>query len=261
VSALIARFQIMRLVLVLSVAAACYRSSPPIAPVANVAEEEVPDRDVSMTRERSRKVIAALSDAQRAKLSETWFLYELWDASGNEGNPARMVARLEREFANPVVVDPATIKAALDAARLANSTLPNGTPDQDWDKTMKVIQPVLDVIPRQGECLAMILANPDEIALAWIVEQYYSKDHYHEYNMQNRMFELVVSTFEKRALAVVEHRLRESGPLGSSHFQGKYWEDATEAAKNILGNKFPSWYRRVKGTTYRTDLEKHRHAQ
>ena len=207
-----------------------------------------------MTRVQARRTLQALPEHDRQVLQELWFMYELQDVAGNEGSPTRLLHRLERELAHPLVADPAIVKAALDESRRLAATLPNGTADSDYDKAARIAEPVLGAIVSPGEALRRLLDFPEDIALAWLVDQYFSTDHYHNYNMTNRIFELVVETFGKRALPMIEDRLRKSAPVGVHQVDGLYWEGAVNAARPLLGRELPRWYFRIKGTSFDDDL-------
>jgi hypothetical protein len=206
-----------------------------------------------MTRVQARRTLQALPEHDRQVLQELWFMYELQDVTGNEGSPSRLLHRLEREFAHPVVADPAIVKAALDESRKLAASLPAGTPGSDYDNAARIAEPVLGAIVSPREALGRLLDFPEDIALAWLVDQYFSSEHYHTYNMTNRIFELVVETFGKRALPMIEDRLRKSAPVGIHQVDGVYWQDAVTAARPLLGREFTRWYYRIKGTSYEQD--------
>jgi hypothetical protein len=120
---------------------------------------------------------------------------------------------------------------------------------------------VIGLVPPADELERQILAFPGDVALAWLVEQYHSRDHYHTYNMHDHLFGLITSTYGRRALAVVEHRIGEGNPsYGANHVSGVAWKQGTDAGRRILGNKFPRWYQKVRGTSYDEDLAKHQSA-
>lgn len=242
----------MRSLLVVVLAAGCYHgATPPVTTDPRPLQVAAPP---PMTRAQARATLQKLPERDQKVLAELWFMYELQDASGNEGVPARLLHRMERELADPVVADRAAVQSALAEARALASTIPDGTPGEDWTKAGQVVAPVLGVILAPDEILRRLSAYPDEVSLALLVEQYFSEAHYHAYNMTNRLFELVVSTYGARALPVVEDRLRKSSPLGAHHFLGKYWEEATTAGRHLLGARFDAWYTQIRGARYDDDL-------
>jgi len=207
-----------------------------------------------MTRALARTTLARLPERDQKLLGELWFMYELQDVRGNEGVPTRLLHRMERELADPLVADRAAVQSALAEARALASTIPEGKPGEDYIKGSEVAAPVLGVILSPDEVLRRLAAYPEQVSLALLVEQYFSDAHYHAYNMQDRLFDLVVSTYGARALPVIEDRLRKSSPLGAHNFLGKYWDDATAAGRQLLGRRFDPWYTQIKGTRYEDDL-------
>jgi len=238
---------------VLVLVAGCFHEAPPPAPPPQQAAPLAIAAPPPMTRAQARLTLQQLSPSDLATLEELWFMYELHDASGNEDSPQRLLRRVERELAHPVIADAVAVKAALDEARRIDASIPDKA-GENWDKVRSMLDPILGTVLDQGEALRRVMAFRDDIALAWLVEQYFSDSHYHAYNMHDRMFDLLVSTFGKRALPVVEDRLRKSAPLGEHHFLGKYWAEATTAGRALLGRNFDAWYQRIKGTTYEDDL-------
>ena len=243
----------MRSLFPLVLAAGCFHGPVAPAPAPSTAPLHVAGPP-PMTRAQARTTLARLPEREQRLLGELWFMYELQDVSGNEGVPARLLHRMEREFADPLVVDRAAVQSALAEARALASTIPDGTPGEDYTKGSQVAAPVLGVILSPEEVLRRLATYPEEVSLAVLVEQYFSDAHYHSYNMQDRLFDLVVSTYGARALPVIEDRLRKSAPLGAHHFLGKYWDEATAAGRQVLGRRFDAWYTQIKGSSYGDDL-------
>jgi len=241
------------LALALVLAAGCFHGPVAPAPAPSTAPLHVAGPP-PMTRAQARTTLARLPEREQRLLGELWFMYELQDVSGNEGVPARLLHRMEREFADPLVVDRAAVQSALAEARALASTIPDGTPGEDYTKGSQVAAPVLGVILSPEEVLRRLATYPEEVSLAVLVEQYFSDAHYHSYNMQDRLFDLVVSTYGARALPVIEDRLRKSSPLGAHHYLGKYWEEATAAGRQLLRARFDGWYSQIRGTRYEDDL-------
>jgi hypothetical protein len=253
---------VLRSLVIACVLSACWREA--VAPSSVVHEPAAKPMvgivDPPMTRAMARAVIARLSPTDRATLGELWLMYELQDLIGNEDEPQKLLHRLETEFAHPLVANPAAMRDALAEAR---KTLPivAATNISGYDQAAKVGEPVLTLILSPAEIERRIAAYPPEIGAAWLVEQYFADDHYHDYNMKNRLWDLVTSTYGRRALALVEDRLRESEPEGSNSTAGEKWKASTAAGRAILGREFPAWYRKIRGTSYREDLETSRGAE
>jgi hypothetical protein len=121
---------------------------------------------------------------------------------------------------------------------------------------------VLPLVPEAREIERQLLAYPPDIAQAWLVDQFYSKRHYHPYNMHERLFLLIARQFGRRALAVVKDRINEGGPQYTSHhFLGYAWQQGVDTARELLGPDFPRWYRKATGRSYDDDVRRHAAAE
>jgi hypothetical protein len=209
----------------------------------------------AMSRGRARDVLADLDPATRATLDELMFIADLQMASGNESQPLRIYRRVQRELAEPRTVSPRLVATVLaDMARVMEAR--PGVPESEHDPGgYELVQAMLlspqGAFPSAGACLDRIAAQPDEVAVAFLVQEYFADDHYHEYWMQEAIFDLLVSGgYGPLPLMVVEDRLRDSWPYHSPESE---WVQAVAAGRAILGDEFEAWYREVRGVSYARD--------
>ncbi|MFH1468140.1 MAG: hypothetical protein ABIO70_27385 [Pseudomonadota bacterium] len=207
----------------------------------------------AMTRDRARDVLVQLSPPNRALLDELMFIADLQMAAGNEANPLRLYRRVQRELAEPQVVSPASVALVLgDMARVmeAHQELPSDDYNPEGYEVVKqMLAPVGGAFPSAGTCLDRIASMPDEVAVAFLVQEYFADDHYHAYWMKQRIADvLLTGGYGPLPLLIVEDRLRDSWP---SHSAGSDWEHAMAAGRAIVGEDFDAWYAEVRGKPYR----------
>jgi hypothetical protein len=207
----------------------------------------------SMSRGRARDVLGALDPGQRAVLDELMFLADLQMASGNEFDPLRIHRRVLRELAEPRTVPPATVALVLDDMGRVMEAHP-GVPEREHDTqgyevVTRMLASAQGALPSAGESLERVAAMPEEVAVAFLVQEYFADDHYHEYWMRQRIFDILVSGgYGPLPLPVIEARLRASWP---SHSPDSDWARCVAAGRAIVGPDFEAWYREQRGRSYR----------
>ena len=206
----------------------------------------------AMTRGRARDVLGHLEPDERARLDELMFIADLQMASGNENNPLRIYRRVQRELEDPRVVSREAVATVLrDMARVMEAH--PGVPETEYDQAgYEVVTAMLasaqGAFPSAATCLDRIAAAPDQAAVAFLVQEWFADDHYHDYLMQEQIFELLVTgDYGPLPLVVIEDQLRESWPY---HSPGSEWARSVTAATAILGADFDAWYREVRGHSY-----------
>ena len=206
----------------------------------------------ALSRGRARDVLAELAPRNRALLDELMFIADLQMAAGNEADPLRLLRRVQRELAAPQVVEAERVVLVLaDMERVleAHPELPGAEPGPEGYRVVEqMLSPVGGAFPSTGACLDRIASMPDEVAVAFLVQEYFADDHYHAYNMKDRITDLLFTgDYGPLPLAVVEDRLRESWP---SHSPDSNWARAVAAGRAIVGSDFDDWYLEVRGTSY-----------
>ncbi|MBI5486736.1 MAG: hypothetical protein HY905_05350 [Deltaproteobacteria bacterium] len=204
-----------------------------------------------------------------AKMREIFYVADLSWASGSEASAERLLRRFEREFENPRYLSAEDVQTALaDMRRIADAYPPPPPPDDPqatyygWNKVEAMLEPVEGLLPTVGEAFDELLRMPQELVLPFLVDQYFTGDFYHPYNMSNRLFTLLTTSgFGYEVLGVVEARLEHGDPgEGADNIYGLYWSDAVGAAREILGPEFDDWYCRVHGNSFDEDRVRHARA-
>ena len=206
----------------------------------------------AMTRGRARDVLAQLDPQSRAMLDELMFIADLQMASGNEADPTRIYRRVQRELANPQVVSRQAVAVVLaDMARVVEAN--PGVPENEYDGTgyelvTAMLASAQGAFPSAGTCLDRIASMPDQVAVAFLVQEWFADDHYHDYWVKDAIFELLITgNYGPLPLAIIEDRLRESWPY---HSPDSEWSRSVAAGRAILGTDFDDWYREVRGHSY-----------
>ena len=208
-----------------------------------------------MTRARARDVLGQLDPKGRAWLDELMFIADLQLASGNENDPLRIYRRVERELAEPQVVSReavATVLADMRRVMEQSEYEPGEAYDAydagGYDLVTRMLSSVGGAFPSAGTCLERIASQPDQVAVAFLVQEYFGDDHYHDYWMKERIFELLITGgYGPLPLVVIEDQLSESWP---SHSHDSQWTRAVDAGRAIVGDDFHDWYKEVRGATY-----------
>ncbi len=206
----------------------------------------------AMTRGRARDVLAQLDPEGRAWLDELMFIADLQMAAGNEQDPLRIYRRVERELGEAQVVSPEAVTTVLaDMRRVMEQAdyQPGRSYDGDgYELVSRMLASAQGAFPSAGSCLDRIASQPDEVAVAFLVQEYYADDHYHRYWMQEHIFELLATGgYGPLPLVVVEARLQDSWPY---HSPDSEWGEAVAAGRAIVGSDFEDWYREVRGSSY-----------
>ena len=206
----------------------------------------------AMTRGRARDVLGHLEPDERARLDELMFIADLQMASGNENNPLRIYRRVQRELAEPQVVTPEAVAMVLrDMARVMEDHpgVPEGEYDANgYDVVTAMLASAGGAFPSAGTCLDRIASMPDQVAVAFLVQEWFADDHYHDYWMKNHIFELLITGgYGPLPLVVIEDRLRDSWP---SHSADSEWARAVTAGRAIVGEDFEAWYKEIRGSSY-----------
>jgi hypothetical protein len=142
----------------------------------------------AVTRGRARDVLGQLDPATRATLDELMFIADLQMASGNENDPLRIYRRVQRELAEPRTVPARSVAVVLqDMARVMDHPL-EGTDDPysqvGYERVTQMLASAQGALPSAGVCLDRIAAMPDEVAVAFFVQEWFADDHYHDYWMK-----------------------------------------------------------------------------
>jgi hypothetical protein len=206
----------------------------------------------AMSRGRARDVLGQLEPQSRALLDELMFLADLQMASGNENNPLRIYRRVQRELAEPQVVSPQAVAMVLsDMARVLEDHpgVPEGEYDSNgYDVVTTMLASAQGAFPSAGTCLDRIASMPDQVAVAFLVQEWFADDHYHDYWMKEQIFELLVTGgYGPLPLVVVEDRLRDSWP---SHSPDSEWARSVAVGRAIVGDDFEAWYKEIRGSSY-----------
>ncbi len=206
----------------------------------------------AVTRGRARDVLGQLDPEARAILDELMFIADLQMASGNENNPLRIYRRVQRELANPRVVSGEAVATVLrDMARVMEDH--PVVPESEYDSAgYEVVTAMLasaqGAFPSAGTCLDRIAAMPDEVAVAFFVQEWFADDHYHEYLVKQQIFEIVITGgYGPLPLVIIEDQLRDSWPY---HSPDSEWRRAVAAGRAIVGEDFEDWYQETRGASY-----------
>lgn len=203
-----------------------------------------------ITRARAQAALGQVPPLARRHLDQLMFIADLSMVSGNENEPLRFYRRVEREFARPVAVSAMTLRMILDDLErvLRDYTeRPHDPAEDGYAVVTAMITPVLGALPSASECFDAIATYPPEVAVAFLVREYFADDHYHNLNMQARIAEELASRgYGAAALAVYEDYLR-------GHYASKYgvYPVVARASRAVLGDDFDRWYRAIKGRSYR----------
>ncbi len=207
----------------------------------------------AVTRGRARDILGQLDPESRAILDELMFIADLQMASGNENNPLRIYRRVQRELSNPRVVSPQVVATVLrDMARIMEDH--PGVPEDEYDSNgysvvTQMLASAQGALPSAGVCLDRIAAMPDEVAVAFFVQEWFADDHYHDYWVKEHIFEIVVTGgYGPMPLVIIEDQLRQSWPY---HSPDSEWTRSVTAGRAIVGDDFDAWYESVRGSSYR----------
>jgi hypothetical protein len=206
----------------------------------------------AVTRGRARDVLGQLDPATRATLDELMFLADLQMASGNESDALRIFRRVQRELAEPRTVPAGSVALVLeDMARVMDQPVERGADpygQEDYERVTKMLASAQGAFPSAGVCLDRIASMPDEVAVAFFVQEWFADDHYHDYWMKDHIFGIVTTGgYGPLPLVIIEDRLRDSWPYHSPESE---WFQAVEAGRAIVGEDFEDWYREVRGRSY-----------
>ncbi len=206
----------------------------------------------AMTRGRARDVLGQLDPESRAVLDELMFIADLQMASGNENNPLRIYRRVQRELAEPRVVSPQAVSVVLrDMARVmeAHPGVPEGEYDQQgYEVVSAMLASPQGAFPSTGACLDRIASMPDQVAVAFLVQEWHADDHYHDYLMKQQISDLLITGgYGPLPLVIIEEQLRDSWPY---HSPDSEWARAVTAGRAIVGEDFDAWYREIRGHSY-----------
>ena len=205
-------------------------------------------RGQAMTRDKARALLADLPEADRQALDQLMFLADLPMASGNESDPVRLFHRVKRELAEPLVVSAADVDTVVRhmAGVLETRDLPEGSPNSDpgYEVVKRMLAPAEGVFPSPGVCLDRIAEWPDDVALAFLVQEYFADDHYYPSKVRSSIVDLLASGDRGiRPLPVMEHALQSAYP--SSY--DATWLTLTRWGRRELGSDYSDWYREVRG--------------
>ena len=206
---------------------------------------------------RAREVLAQAPPRQVRELRQLMFIADLQMASGSENDPERLLARVQQELAEPLVVDQNTAAGISDALARVVRALPRAadggatlTDEQGWSIVSRALGPVLGGVPSTGDCLARIMTYPPDLAVAFLGQELFADHHYHQYNMGVAILRaLVTGGAGVRALPVYAEAVRRNrDSTWSSIFIA-----AVDGARGVLGPDFDAWYWEVQGHAYCRD--------
>ena len=104
-------------------------------------------------------------------------------------------------------------------------------------------------LPSAGECLDAIASHPPEIAVAFLVQEYFADDHYQAWKIQERIaLVLATGSYGAAPLAIYEDYLRVQYPM--TRPDSPYAQIVRESQR-LLGDDFDRWYRSLRGKSYR----------
>jgi hypothetical protein len=203
-----------------------------------------------VTRARAQAALGQVPPLARRHLDQLMFIAELSMVSGNENEPLRFYRRVEREFARPIAVSAMTRRMVLHDLEVVlrdYTERPHDPAEDGYAVVTAMITPVLGALPSASECFEAIATYPPEVAVGFLVREYFADDHYHNWNMRARIAEELASRgYGAPALAVYEDYLR-------NHYASKYggYPEVARAARAVLGEDFERWYRGVRGRSDR----------
>ena len=216
-------------------------------------------RDLSqqiITRSRARDILAELPESDLATLRQLMFIADLQMASGNENSPIRIYRRIERELAKPLVISERDFKKILaDMSDIVGAlpTTKTGEEMAGYQTVSVMLQPVQGSLPSTGDCFEEIAKYPEEIVIAFLVQEFFSDHHYHSHNMQSVIFNFLVSGGHgPKILAVIEGILIHGYP--NDNPDSDYYR-ATREGRKLMGDHFEEWYRELRGTSWKRELD------
>ena len=231
------------------------QSTPGVMP----EQRQLPPMDAA----RADRILGSLPKERLAKLRELMFIADLQDAPGNERSAGGFISRLERRMKSSVVLSPTEVTEMIRDAREALASYPprkkNEEPEAyDYDRASDVASAAIAHLPSRDECFDRIREEDPEVAAAFFTKEYFSTDHYHDYNMKERLFQVLVDgNFGRAPLGVVESLLAVYGPgQPPNSYMALYHQKAVTAARKILGDEFPAWYEKVRGISYEEELRR-----
>lgn len=208
-------------------------------------------RDRAMTRDEARALLSDLPEADRRTLDQLMFLADLPMAAGNESDPVRFYHRVRRELEEPLVVPARDVDTVVDhmAGIVETWERPEGTLNSDpgYDAVKRMLAPAEGLFPSTGVCLDRIASWPGDVALAFLVQEYFADDHYYSSRMRTLIVELLATGDRGiQPLQVMEHALQTGYP--SSY--DTTWTTVTRWGRRELGSDYAEWYREVRGKTW-----------
>ncbi|MCA9636653.1 MAG: hypothetical protein KC420_11555 [Myxococcales bacterium] len=205
-----------------------------------------------MTRARARAILDQLPPARRHHLDQLIFLADLQTATGYEQEPLRLLRRVERELDRPTAISPTARDIVLgDMVRaLARRTESRPTtPEEGYEIVREMLASAAGALPSAGECLDAIASHPPEIAVAFLVQEYFADDHYQAWKIQERIaLVLATGSYGAAPLAIYEDYLRVQYPM--TRPDSPYAQIVRESQR-LLGDDFDRWYRSLRGKSYR----------
>lgn len=206
---------------------------------------------------RAREVLAQAPPRQVQELRQLMFIADLQMARGNEHDPERLLARVQRELAEPLVIDQNTAAGIADALARVVRALPRAadgtailTAEQGWSLVGRALEPLLGGLPSTGDCLARIMTYPPDLAVAFLGQELFADHHYHQYNMGAAILRaLATGGAGARALPVYAEAVRRNRDSTWS----AVFSAAVDGARGVLGSDFDAWYWGVQGRAYCRD--------
>jgi hypothetical protein len=126
-----------------------------------------------------------------------------------------------------------------------------------YRKVEAMLGPVYARVPSQNAAFDEIFKSPKALAAAFLIDRYFANNHYHNYNMGNRILGFLgTGKFGKAPLPIFEKLLAENGPDRPNTVFAGYHGAAVNAGRAILGGNFGAWYRSIRGIDYDEEIRR-----
>lgn len=207
---------------------------------------------------RAREILAQASPRQLQQLRQLMFVADLQMASGNENNPQRLLQRVQRELAEPLVVEHNDVAQLVEQLQMTLRALPraqDGTVILESSEGYRVVTRALEAstgaMPSTGDSLQRIMSFPSELAVAFLAQESVADHHYHDHNMRVAILRaLSTGGAGARALPTYAQALRDERDSTYSMI----FTEAADAARQVLGEEdFQAWYWEVQGRPFCRD--------
>jgi hypothetical protein len=190
-----------------------------------------------ITRLKALEILHALPETMRDTLQGLFFLIDLRDVPGGESNPRRLLRRVRQRLSRGSALSPGVLEQIENDFQSVLDVRTNNDSSAGFDMARAMIEPVLEYLPRESECFARIASFGPNVAVAFLTEQYFGGNAYHNYRMQQRILrDFLDRDFGLAALPFIAHLLVIEKPDPPTSASAAIWRLAERVARKVAGS-------------------------